>query len=69
MTDRVLEALRTDRVSKRNISFDEIRNIAGVDSDIWNELGRGRAILSSEEQLDQYLYSYGPMISSQLFVY
>jgi len=65
MTDRILEALRTRSLNKRNISFSEIPNIAGTNFDIWNELGRGREILSSEKQLDQYLYSYGPMISSQ----
>ena len=39
--------------------------IAGRDCGVWNQLGRGRAILSSTEELDQYLYSYGPMTKSQ----
>ena len=65
MTDKILEALNSSSLNKKNISFSEIRNIAGTNLGIWNELGRGRAILSTEEQLDQYLYSYGPMISSQ----
>ena len=34
-------------------------------TDVYNSLRRGRAILSSEDQLNQYLYSYGPMIESQ----
>lgn len=65
MTDVILNALNSSQLNNENISFSAIRRIAGIDYDIWNELGRGRAILTSVEQLDQYLYSYGPMIKSQ----
>jgi hypothetical protein len=65
MTDVILDALSADQLNKQNVSFSTIRRIAGRNSDIWHELGRGRSILSSENQLDQYLYSYGPMIPSQ----
>ncbi|BFM09607.1 hypothetical protein [Halioxenophilus aromaticivorans] len=65
MTDRVIEGLRANSINKGNISFDLIRNFAGIDLNLWDRLGRGRAILNSEEELDQYLYTYGPMISSQ----
>ena len=63
--DKLLEALKTNRLSEENICFSEIRKIAGIDHDLWETLGRGRAVLASIEQLDQYLFSYGPMISSQ----
>jgi hypothetical protein len=42
-----------------------IKQIAATDHSVWGELGRGRSILDSQQQLDQYLYSYGPMIKSQ----
>lgn len=65
MTDVILDALNSNQLNENNMSFPSIRNIAGRDYDIWGELGRGRSVLSSERQLDQYLYSYGPMIQSQ----
>lgn len=36
-----------------------------ISEDVWRSLNRGRAILSSVDQLDQYLFSYAPMIASQ----
>lgn len=65
MTDLILDALNANQLNKENISFSTIRQIAGRNCDVWGQLGRGRSILSSEDQLDQYLYSYGPMIQSQ----
>lgn len=65
MTDAVIEAITTGTIHSGNISFDRLKALAARDHDRWHELGRGRAILSSLEQLDQYLYSYGPMTKSQ----
>ena len=36
-----------------------------ISQDVWRSLNRGRAILSTVNQLDQYLFSYGPMVQSQ----
>ena len=65
MTDRILAAIKEKSLNKNNISFLEIKRIAGSNFKIHNELGYGRAILSSVKQLDQYLFSYGKMILSQ----
>lgn len=61
----MVEAIRAGRVTADNISFGTLRNLAGRDRGCWAQLGRGRSILSSHDQLDQYLYSYGPMTESQ----
>lgn len=36
-----------------------------ISEDVWRSLNRGRAILRTVDQLDQYLYSYAPMVASQ----
>lgn len=65
MADLVEEAIRTGEIDADNISFDKLRSVAGRDCGCWDQLGRGRRILSTHDQLDQYLYSYGPMTRSQ----
>ena len=65
MVDAIVDAIRMGEINAGNISFTLLRNVAGRDCGCWDELGRGRAILRSTEQLDQYLYSYGPMTESQ----
>ena len=65
MTDTIIEAIRAGTIHTGNISFDRLRGAAARDHDLWRELGRGRAVLSSQQQLDQYLYSYGPMTRNQ----
>jgi hypothetical protein len=65
MFDRIIDAIRNSKISASNISFNNLRGLAARDHGAWNELGRGRSILTSIEQLDQYLYSYGPMTQSQ----
>jgi SAM-dependent methyltransferase len=64
-SDTIIEAIRAGRMNAGNISYQRLRSIAGRDCGCWNELGRGRAILTSHDQLDQYLYSYGPMTADQ----
>ncbi len=67
MPDKVITAIANDEITEDNISFNLIRQIAGNENDsaVWRSLGYGRNILTSSEQLNQYLYSYGPMIQSQ----
>ena len=35
------------------------------DADVWASLDRGRAVLASVDQLNNYLWTYGPMIEAQ----
>lgn len=65
MNDAVIEAITTGTIHSGNISFDRLKALAARDHGRWHQLGRGRAILDSTEQLDQYLHSYGPMTKSQ----
>lgn len=65
MGDKVIKQLKLLTDYDGNISFNDIRRLATPDNDVWNQLGRGRAILTTEDQLNQYMYSYGPMVKSQ----
>jgi hypothetical protein len=64
MEDRILQAIKTGELNAENISFKEIRGFRN-ETNVHDELGNGRNVLVTYEQLDQYLHSYGPMISSQ----
>jgi len=61
--DRVIQAIAEGELTADNISFDKIVGFR-KNHELWRTLGRGRAVLSTTEQLDQYLYSYGRMIKS-----
>lgn len=65
MSDVILESINTNYINNDNISFNLIRQIGGRNLDIRGQLGYGRNVLSSHDQLDQYLYTYGPMVQSQ----
>jgi SAM-dependent methyltransferase len=65
MTDVVIQSIQAGLINGQNILFERIKLVAGRDAKCWDELGRGRNVLTSHEQLDQYLYSYGPMTVSQ----
>jgi hypothetical protein len=65
MSDTIINAIRTGQINANNINFSNIKQLSARNYDLWNQLGRGRAILSSIEQLDQYLYSYGRMTQEQ----
>lgn len=65
MTDLIIEKILNGEINTNNISYELLRAFAGRDLNCWDTLGRGRSILSSVEQLDQYLYSYGPMTQNQ----
>ena len=63
--DKIITALQANPIGPSNMSVGWVNNIARADKNIWEQLGRGRAIPSTEEQLDQYLWSYGPMVKCQ----
>ena len=65
VTDTIINAIATGKLNSQNVSFFDIKRLSSRNHDRWNELGRGRAILSLTEQLDQYLYSYGRMTEGQ----
>ena len=53
------------RKAGSTLSFKWLRQKFGRNRDLWTELGRGVNVLTSTEQLDQYLYSYGLMVECQ----
>lgn len=63
--DLAVETIRQRGKSGRPLSVPWLRANVGSNRDVWDQLGRGTSILTSTEQLDQYLYSYAPMISCQ----
>lgn len=63
--DLIISSIQSGFINPSNISFDLIRSTSGRSIGLWGELGRGRAILSSCDHLDQYVYSYGPMTRDQ----
>lgn len=67
MSDRVQDAIREGKIHAGNISFDKLREIAGRNHGLkgWGELERGTKILRTQDQLNQYLYSYGLMTKNQ----
>lgn len=56
---------KTIKLTTENICFSRIRKKFKRDHDIHQELGRGKAILNTTSQLEQYLHSYGPMVETQ----
>tara|TARA_B110001469_G_C9619771_1_gene308774 strand:+ start:45 stop:800 length:756 start_codon:yes stop_codon:yes gene_type:complete len=66
MDDKVISQLREFTDYDGNITFDVIRKFASFpDVSVWDQLGRGRNILKTQDQLNQYMYSYGKMVKSQ----
>lgn len=63
--DRVVDLVRQRAATGAPISFRWLRDRFGSQNGMWDELGRGKAVLGSADHLDQYLHSYGPMIASQ----
>jgi len=63
--DNRLRDIETGAINERNISYRVLRQKWGQDSNLWGELEYGRKLLQTQEELDQYLYSYGPMIERQ----
>ena len=69
--DKVIIKLKLVTDFYGHFSYDDIRKIAINEVDksrnheVWRELGRGRSILETDEQLNQYWLSYAPMIKNQ----
>lgn len=63
--DKVIKAIESGEINPTNICFDIIRKFCTQNKETWRGLGRGRNILTTQEQLNQYLYSYFPMIKKQ----
>jgi hypothetical protein len=63
--DRILNAIAISALNTKNISFQKLREFRGQFLGVHEQLGYGRNILTSHEQLDQYLHSYGNMTFGQ----
>lgn len=63
--DPVIGEISRTIKSGKQLSFDWLRNNFRADNGLWESLNWGRAILQSDKHLDQYLHSYGKMISGQ----
>lgn len=65
--DSALVQIAALRASGRALTFSWLRNTFAVQksADVYRSLDYGKAIIESEDQLNQYLYSYGPMVESQ----
>ena len=65
--DVVIQAVESGAIDGGSISFDRIREVAMAAGNpgVWEELDYGKAVPETCKHLDQYLYSYGPMVQSQ----
>ena len=63
--DRVLNAITIGELNTENISFERLRAFRRQIPNVHEQLGYGRNILASYDQLDQYLHSYGNMTFGQ----
>ena len=52
-------------LAAETISFWAVRARWAEDHNLWSHLDRGCKVLQTDEELDQYLYSYGPMTARQ----
>lgn len=63
--DYATDVINENVKRKQGISFAWFREQFGKETGNWGNLNRGRAILQSTDQLDQYIYTHGLMIESQ----
>ncbi len=65
--DPVVQDINNGFINQDNISFNYLHRNYRVQNGVtvWQSLNRGKAVLSSVRQLDQYLHSYGPMVRQQ----
>lgn len=63
MTDRAIDMIRDVEIAQ--LTFQWFRSTLKVDHDLKSTLDYGHAVIDTTAKLDQYLYSYGPMIESQ----
>jgi hypothetical protein len=59
--------LQSVALSQDTISFGVIRQHFAQDhgQDLWQQLAHGRKVLETEQELEQYLFSFGPMTERQ----
>ena len=65
LRDRAVVAIQRSNQMANRLTFDWLRANFGRQNGTRDSLDRGRAVLLSADQLDQYLHSYGLMIKSQ----
>lgn len=66
--DKIINTIESGGINTDNISFDTIQELARRirgNIDVWDQLGRGRNVLKTQQQLNQYWHSYSPMIKNQ----
>ena len=63
--DLVINAINNKILNASNLDFQTLRNFAGINSDKHVELDRGRLTIHRQDLLNQYLFSYGPMVERQ----
>jgi hypothetical protein len=65
--DPALTQIEALRAFGHALTFSWLRNTfaAQKSTEVYSSLDYGKAIIESEDQLNQYLYSYGPMVQSQ----
>lgn len=67
MNDLLIDAIHQNKIIQANLNFNILRQCAGIDSgkEVYESLNRGRLTIKNQYQLNQYLYSYGPMVFRQ----
>ena len=63
MSDRAIAIIET--IASASITYPWLRATFKADNGLKESLHSGHAVIDSPDQLDQYLYTYGPMIESQ----
>lgn len=63
--DIVIDAIRHQTFNANNLNFRSLRNFAGIDHQLHAALDRGRLTIHRQALLNQYLFSYGPMVERQ----
>lgn len=63
MADRAVALI--EEVDRRRMNFQWLRSTLKADNGLKDSLAWGHAVIDTPDKLDQYLYTYGPMIESQ----
>lgn len=63
MPDKAIDMI--NQVHSRKVTFQWLRSTFKSDNGLKDTLNYGHAIIDNAKKLDQYLYTYGPMIESQ----
>ena len=65
--DMVIHALQQNILNFSNLNFRMLRTYAGIDAGQHARLDRGRLTIHCQDLLNQYLWSYGPMVARQWY--